>query len=227
MAISRTGRSDEIRTPRRRTVDIRRLRAAYRRRCVCCAVSLASGSSYLKIWIMLERLGCGHPDVGIDTERTPFRRFMQSLGFRLVNIRHHRGLVRLRSGDIPLGRLVVLTRNHAAAVIDRTLYDTHDSTRCGQAIVRAYYIYEGPPGRPPRPPSASEGITAMMARLTKHIRRALQDHEYHYCLDEDCKQRALNAVRGCWPNVDERRWGLAVERALTLVHECYRSRSDR
>jgi hypothetical protein len=117
--------------------------------CVASAITIASGRSYGEIYALLEKLGhsYGHSRFGINTKKRRFRQLMRKLGFRLVKTRFGRCTTRLRSYDLPLGRLMVTLHGyrygHATAVIDRVLYDDHDSSRNGQALVTAYWFTKG------------------------------------------------------------------------------------
>jgi len=91
--------------------------------CVCRAVAIASGRPYAEVRDRLRR-GTGRvrhsktrpsPDNGIPVMKRWFMLLMEESGFRFV-----------RKGDLPdAGRLVVLTRTHAFAVIDSAARDTH------------------------------------------------------------------------------------------------------
>jgi len=91
--------------------------------CVCRAVAIASGRSYVEVRDRL-RLGTGRvrhskrrasPDNGIPVQKRWFMLLMEEFGFKFV-----------RKADLPdVGRMVVITRTHAFAVIDTTAFDTH------------------------------------------------------------------------------------------------------
>ena len=93
--------------------------------CVCRAVAIASGRSYAEVRDRLRR-GTGRvrhskrrasPDNGIPVLKRWFILLMEEFGFTFV-----------RKGEIPdTGRIVVITRTHAFAVIDGTARDTHMS----------------------------------------------------------------------------------------------------
>lgn len=93
--------------------------------CVCRAVAIASGRSYMEVRDRL-RIGTGRvrhskrrasPDNGIPVLKRWFILLMEEFGFTFV-----------RKGEIPdAGRIVVITRTHAFAVIDGTAHDTHMS----------------------------------------------------------------------------------------------------
>jgi hypothetical protein len=187
--------------------------------CVCSAFSIASGRPYREIYELLEQIpiSLGRPDGGIYADARACQQLMRRLGFRLVRTRFHRRILRLRSSDLPLGRLVVLIHGHAAAVIDRTLYDHTDLSRNGEALIYAYYIYQGPPilGRPPKLRWSRRGIVAMLDALTEDMTREIIEHQYGY--SDECLQEALEIVLTRWRNVDPRRWQLALKRALVRV----------
>lgn len=93
--------------------------------CVCRALAIASGRSYMEVRDRL-RIGTGRvrhskrrasPDNGIPVLKRWFILLMEEFGFTFV-----------RKGEIPdAGRIVVITRTHAFAVIDGTARDTHMS----------------------------------------------------------------------------------------------------
>lgn len=93
--------------------------------CVCRAVAIASGRPYTEVRDRL-RIGTGRvrhskrrasPDNGIPVLKRWFILLMEEFGFNFV-----------RKSDIPdTGRIVVITRTHAFAVIDGTARDTHMS----------------------------------------------------------------------------------------------------
>lgn len=200
--------------------------------CVCRAISIASGRPYGDVHEMLERVGTrvrrghmddySHPEWGIRTKRPPFNRMMRRLGFRLLKTRFGHRIVRLRNSDLPLGRLVVMLKRHAVAVIDRVLYDTFDSRNKGTAIVHEYYIYEGAPVAPVtlvQRPSHLDGVVAMITALTDDIVYELENREWTYAYSREQKELALEDVAYHWPNVDRRRWDLAVTRGLDIAVE--------
>lgn len=92
--------------------------------CVCRAVAIASGRPYTEVRDRLRR-GTGRvrhsktrpsPDNGIIVQKRWFILLMKEFGFEWVD------------GDRALpdvGRMVVITRGHAFAVIDTTARDTH------------------------------------------------------------------------------------------------------
>jgi hypothetical protein len=92
--------------------------------CVCRAVAIASGRSYMEIRDRL-RVGTGRvrhskrrpsPDNGIIVQRRWFMLLMEEFGFKWID----------KAGPLPdVGRMVVVTRAHTFAVIDTTAFDTH------------------------------------------------------------------------------------------------------
>jgi hypothetical protein len=91
--------------------------------CVCRAVAIASGRPYAEIRDRLRR-GTGHvrhskhrasPDNGISVQKRWFMLLMEEFGFKWID-----------KPDLPdVGRMVVITRTHAFAVIDTVARDTH------------------------------------------------------------------------------------------------------
>jgi hypothetical protein len=121
--------------------------------CVARSVAIASGRPY---WEVYDRLAQGTgtqrrskrtgkrgftADHGINTRRRWFKDYMAELGFTWVPTM---GIgtgcrVHLRSGELPMGRLVVSVSKHATAVIDGVIFDTHDPSRGGTRCVYGYY----------------------------------------------------------------------------------------
>lgn len=78
---------------------------------------------------------------GIRTNRKWFKDYMASLGFVWVpTMAIGSGCTtHLRSGGLPIGRLVVSVSGHMTAVIDGTIYDTVDPSRGGTRCVYGYW----------------------------------------------------------------------------------------
>jgi hypothetical protein len=78
---------------------------------------------------------------GIYTNSALFRRYMQSLGFVwTATMGIGTGCkVHLRSGELPMGRLIARVTRHYCAVIDGVIHDTHDPSRHGTRCVYGYW----------------------------------------------------------------------------------------
>lgn len=68
---------------------------------------------------------------GIFTNRTGFKRYMESIGFKWTpTMQIGSGCkVHLAAGELPGGRLVCNVSRHAVAVIDGVVHDTYDPQR--------------------------------------------------------------------------------------------------
>ena len=74
--------------------------------------------------------------------RQTYRRYLAYLGWRWVPTM---GIgtgctVRMRSGDLPRGRIIVALSRHLAAVVDGVLHDTADTSRGGRRCVYGYWL---------------------------------------------------------------------------------------
>jgi hypothetical protein len=128
--------------------------------CVCRAIAIATERPYREIYDGLNALAKGERfrrgKVGLAAAtgrgssarkgilKPTTREFMQSLGWLWTPTM---GIgsgckVHLRSGELPMGRLVVAASRHMVAVIDGVIHDTHDPSRDG---TRCVYGYWGPP----------------------------------------------------------------------------------
>lgn len=128
--------------------------SSHKRSCVYRAISIASGLDYGEV---VARLGRGalrerprkgkprsSPQTGVLTRTAWFKECMQELGFAWVPTM---GIgtgcrVHLDENELPGGRLVVMVSKHACAVIDRVLFDDHDSRRDGKRCVYGYWRYQ-------------------------------------------------------------------------------------
>lgn len=126
------------------------------RDCVCRSISIASGIPYSEIYGRLSHgnhtqiktkkssnnSGKKTASAGINTNRKWFKDYMKELGFSWVpTMKIGSGCkIHLRDGELPTGRLVVSLSRHFTAVIDGTIYDTHDPSRNGSRCVYRYYI---------------------------------------------------------------------------------------
>lgn len=123
--------------------------------CVCRAIAIASGRPYREVY---DRLAAGNASQritkttaksgrgrtashGIYTTRKWFKDYMAELGFVWTpTMAIGSGCkVHLRADELPKGRLVAMVSKHACAVIDGTIYDTHDPSRGGTRCVYGYW----------------------------------------------------------------------------------------
>ncbi len=126
--------------------------------CVCRAIVIATGRPYDEIYQRLaketgeQRAGkrgkrSASARNGINTNRSWFKLYMSSLGFKWVpTMQIGSGCkVHLVDGELPMGRLVVAVSRHMTAVIDGVIHDTHDPQRDGNRCVYGYYHLTGAP----------------------------------------------------------------------------------
>ncbi len=126
--------------------------------CVCRAIVIATGRPYDEIYQRLaketgeQRAGkrgkrSASARNGINTNRSWFKLYMSSLGFKWVpTMQIGSGCkVHLVDGELPMGRLVVAVSRHMTAVIDGVIHDTHDPRRGGNRCVYGYYHLTGAP----------------------------------------------------------------------------------
>jgi hypothetical protein len=113
--------------------------------CVCRAIAIAAGRPYAEVYKVLAagnaaqrvtkgaRGGARRKTArdGISVRRKWFKDYMRSLGFRWVpTMQIGSGCkVHLDATELPLGRLVVMVSKHVSAMIDGTIFDTHDPRR--------------------------------------------------------------------------------------------------
>ena len=112
--------------------------------CVARAIAIAAGRPYIEVYDRLS-LGTAHQRAskrtpkrgssasgGINVRRKWFQDYMRELGFSWVpTMAIGSGCkVHLAEGELPpTGRLIVSLSKHYSAVIDNTIYDTHDPRR--------------------------------------------------------------------------------------------------
>jgi hypothetical protein len=109
--------------------------------CVARAVAIATQQPYADVYAALadchartrgrKASGTRSARNGIHTSRVPFKRYMQSLGWKWTPTM---GIgtgckVHLADGELPMGRLIVSVSRHYTAVIDGVIHDTHDPQR--------------------------------------------------------------------------------------------------
>lgn len=129
--------------------------------CVTRAICIATGLPYT---IVYDRLAQGNATQriskhtrgkattgkytaahGIWTKRQWFKDYMKELGFVWTpTMQVGSGCkVHLTHYELPKGKIIVVLSRHFAAVVDRILYDTYDSSRDGTRCVYGYYKFEG------------------------------------------------------------------------------------
>ena len=63
--------------------------------------------------------------------------YLESIGWTYTPTRDQK--VRLRTNELPAGRLIVQIRQHLVAVIDGVIHDTYDCGRAGRVRVKGYW----------------------------------------------------------------------------------------
>lgn len=116
--------------------------------CVTRAIAIATGKPYQEVYdaltagIKAQRGSKGKGRTARTGVPKPvYRRYMDALGYAWTpTMTIGSGCrVHLRDGELPLGRLVVVTSGHLVAVIDGVIFDTHDCSRGGTRCVYGYY----------------------------------------------------------------------------------------
>lgn len=118
--------------------------------CVVRAVAIATGKDYKEVYDDINRLAKserrGKRKRGISNARNgvykqTIRKLMDEYGWRWVpTMKVGQGCTtHLREDELPSGRLVVSLSKHLTAVIDGTIYDTHDPSRDGTRCVYGYW----------------------------------------------------------------------------------------
>ncbi|MDE2095760.1 MAG: hypothetical protein KGL39_00765 [Patescibacteria group bacterium] len=120
--------------------------------CVCRAIAIAAELPYEQVYQDLNATALherprgarqrSHARTGVH--RQSYDRYLKKLGFRWVPcMKIGTGChVHLQEEELPMGRLVVRVSKHMVAVIDKTIYDTHDPSRDDKRCVYGYYIKE-------------------------------------------------------------------------------------
>jgi hypothetical protein len=113
--------------------------------CGVRAVAIASGRPYLEVYRALaianvrdRRVVGGAPGPGLRIGPA-YAAYMKSLGFE-----YHDKKCRFSDRELPMGRLVVLLRDHLTAVIDHVIYDLFDAQ---EEILHLYNFDPVPNGR--------------------------------------------------------------------------------
>lgn len=122
--------------------------------CVCRAIAIATKQSYEYVYYTLNTLAQkeritkrnkrrSHARTGVG--RQTYERYLKALGWHWTPTM---GIgtgctVHLRRGELPRhGRLIVRVSKHMCAVIDGTIYDTHNPDREGERCVYGYWTVD-------------------------------------------------------------------------------------
>jgi len=117
--------------------------------CVTRAIAIATEQPYQTVYDALNSLRKGMRQTkrvrgstardGVS--RVIYERYLKSIGWEFVpTMKIGTGCkVHLRSGELPLGRLIVRVSKHMVAVIDGMIQDTFDPSRNGTRCVYGYY----------------------------------------------------------------------------------------
>jgi hypothetical protein len=106
--------------------------------CVCRAVAIATERQYQEIYDQLEAMiqaKFGPTKRPRGVEALMHHELMRALGWVWVPT----SKVHLRKDELPPGRLVVCISQHAVAVVDGVIHDTHDCSQHGTQSIRGYY----------------------------------------------------------------------------------------
>jgi hypothetical protein len=118
--------------------------------CVTRSIAIATGKPYQEVYDALnrlsqtERLGKrkrrrSNSRKGVF--RATYQRYLESLGWRWTSTMSIGSgcQVHLRASELPAGPLLVKVSRHLTAVIDGTLYDTHNCSRGGTRCVYGFF----------------------------------------------------------------------------------------
>lgn len=106
--------------------------------CVVRAIAIVTGKDYLTVQIELQDL-TGEDPCEHGVARKHFDAYLRSCGYRWVSTK---GKMKLATSEVPSGRIVVRLKEHLAAVINRTVYDTFNPAlrhREGMNFIYGYY----------------------------------------------------------------------------------------
>jgi len=119
------------------------------RDCVTRAVAIATGLPYREVYDSLDsaslherpRQGKQRSSARTGVWKQTLRRFMEERDWLWTPTMSIGSgcTVHLRSGELPMGRLLVSVSRHVVAVIDGVVMDTYDPTRDGTRCVYGYY----------------------------------------------------------------------------------------
>lgn len=118
--------------------------------CVCRAIAIATGKPYTEIYTIINSLAVteraskkrrGKSNARTGVYKPTYKRLLLSWGWTWTAAM---GIgtgctVRLRSEELPQGRLLVAVSRHLVAVLDGVLHDTHDCSRDGTRCVYGYF----------------------------------------------------------------------------------------
>lgn len=118
--------------------------------CVCRAISIATEIPYQRVYELIneygkqERLTSRRPkrsSARNGVYKDTIRKVMEELGWEWIPTMSIGSgcTVHLRSGELPMGRLVVNCSKHCTAVIDGVINDTYDPSREGTRCVYGYF----------------------------------------------------------------------------------------
>jgi hypothetical protein len=113
--------------------------------CATRAIAIATGDDYSAVYKQINTIAARHPARG-SSARTGvhaviMHEYLQAIGWGWVaTMKVGSGCrVHLTEADLPSGRLIARLSKHYAAVIDKVLFDTHDSSRDGKRCVYGYW----------------------------------------------------------------------------------------
>jgi hypothetical protein len=108
--------------------------------CVVRAIAIAANMPYKQVYKDLYALSGKSPRGGV--EKRVYRKYLEGMGWKWVpTMEFGKGCrVHLKSDELPDRCLIVSLSKHLAAVVNGTLYDTHDCSRGGKRCVYGYFI---------------------------------------------------------------------------------------
>ena len=143
-----------------RTTDGGRAAAGYKgltEDCACRALAIAAEIEYREAYDLINaycadvtgqkprKRWWGKSSARTGVHHLIFRRLMADLGWKWTPTTTIGSgtKVRVRSDELPKGRLILSLSRHYAAFIDGELLDNHDSSRDGTRCVYGYWLKEG------------------------------------------------------------------------------------
>ena len=122
--------------------------------CTCRAIAIAAKIPYKRVYDDLNALGklddAQHPGrkgksgARSGVFRSVYEPYILGLGFEWVpTMEFGKGCTtHLKTGELPLGRLIVRVSRHMVAVIDGHIHDTYDPSRGGARCVYGVFVHE-------------------------------------------------------------------------------------
>lgn len=122
--------------------------------CVCRAIAIAAELPYQVVYdtlntscdAMRDRKAARKSSSRTGVSKIVYRAYLRSMGWTWVPIMQVGSgcKVHLKTGELPMGRIIARCSRHLCAVIDGVIHDTHDPSRRGTRCVYGYFRKEIP-----------------------------------------------------------------------------------